>query len=647
MEKRCPACMQPVAEETSCPACGFKLNTENALGMLPVGTVLKNRYTVGILLYHQTACSVYMGYDNDADTKVLLRVCDGRLRQADEMLNRAEVSATGLVQRFLQFSRAMAEVNLCDVLPRTVDIFSEQDRGIAVHTYFDGMSLRELLQNDVKIATNQAFHIAKSLAVAVKALQASGIVFGTISPENVFILKNGEVRLYGLGVSVYGDISNQQTLADCMNPSYAAPELFLNGTVGPAADVYSVAAVLYRILCGVIPPVSFLRTGCDELKNPRKLNKHLSRAKSNAILNGLSFVQSVRTQQISVFMQQLSASKVARRYTPATVYAAFAGKACGLYRDITKRFSKNKSDKQAVAGRPEKSGRTNSGRKKKLWGLWAVFAVLAVVVLVLGVLFLLPKLKKQVDHNTSGTESSWYYGDNSGEEDQNGNGYHDTSSRKPNTSSRRDSNSSGNQEPSLNLVTCPNLVGLTENQALDELFRAGLAVGKVSYQYSDTVAADHIIRQSVKSGLKVEVGKSISITVSKGAEPYTPMPDLNGQAIADAISLLEDSGISYSIKYQAADQPAGTVIKQSVEAGQKVKNSVIITVSGEKITVPEFTGKTLGEVLDSGELTVGLVVTERGETVAVTERDRVIVGQSLKSGSNTFKGDRIDLTVAD
>ena len=86
MENRCPACMQPVTTEKNCPACGYEILKPNPVGALAVGSVLKERYTVGALLEEQPASQIYAGFDLVANDRVLLRVCSGRLKVGQKRL---------------------------------------------------------------------------------------------------------------------------------------------------------------------------------------------------------------------------------------------------------------------------------------------------------------------------------------------------------------------------------------------------------------------------------------------------------------------------------------------------------------------------------------------------------------------------------
>lgn len=76
------------------------------------------------------------------------------------------------------------------------------------------------------------------------------------------------------------------------------------------------------------------------------------------------------------------------------------------------------------------------------------------------------------------------------------------------------------------IVYCeiPNLVTLTENQAIAKLEAEGLTKGQVLYEESDTVEKGCVISQDYTAGAKVEKGTAVSITVSSGKREPEPTP---------------------------------------------------------------------------------------------------------------------------
>lgn len=169
--------------------------------------------------------------------------------------------------------------------------------------------------------------------------------------------------------------------------------------------------------------------------------------------------------------------------------------------------------------------------------------------------------------------------------------------------------------------------GMSLENARNQLEKLGLKV-IVKNEYSDKVDENDVISISPKSGKKVKVGSSVTLTVSKGKETKTiKMPDLTGKGIDDAKYTLTTSGLKVGdIEEQYSDSyTKGQVIWQSVEAGTEVKEetSINLIVSlGPKETESK-TPET--EAVQNGTLRVSLPMEPPSEygtiTVVVTYED--------------------------
>jgi tetratricopeptide (TPR) repeat protein len=102
----------------------------------------------------------------------------------------------------------------------------------------------------------QAAALAATLAEAVQAAHAQGVVHRDLKPGNVLLTRAGTPKIadFGLAKRLNGDSTLTPTGQVLGTPSYMAPELAEGKRdVGPAADVYALGAVLYELLTGRPP----------------------------------------------------------------------------------------------------------------------------------------------------------------------------------------------------------------------------------------------------------------------------------------------------------------------------------------------------------------------------------------------------------
>ncbi len=159
------------------------------------------------------------------------------------------------VQRFLHEAEAQARVEHENVL--TVHETGERD-GLPyiVLQYVDGASLMEV-RDDTSL--EQKVELLIAVAEGLHAAHLEGLVHGDVKPSNILVERQQDGRLkpyvtdFGLAREVAQDTAAAAPVAG--SPCYMAPEQILesHGQLDRRADVYSLGATMYELLCGVVP----------------------------------------------------------------------------------------------------------------------------------------------------------------------------------------------------------------------------------------------------------------------------------------------------------------------------------------------------------------------------------------------------------
>lgn len=120
-------------------------------------------------------------------------------------------------------------------------------------------------------------------------------------------------------------------------------------------------------------------------------------------------------------------------------------------------------------------------------------------------------------------------------------------------------------------VPVPNLIGLSQSDALDALATAGLIGGAVTNLNSNTVPVGFVMLQGTAAGAMVPVGSAVDYTVSLGAAVYV-VPNVVGLSDADARTAITNAGLAVGAVTAVYNRlvPIGVVLTQSPAAGTTV-----------------------------------------------------------------------------
>jgi len=144
-------------------------------------------------------------------------------------------------------------------------------------------------------------------------------------------------------------------------------------------------------------------------------------------------------------------------------------------------------------------------------------------------------------------------------------------------------------------VEVPSVVGDDQDLARQKLENLDLKV-QVTPSPSDQDEGE-VLRQDPETGVRVDVGSVVKLTVSSGPDTVT-IPPLAGFALPDALKALDDAGITkdrIDVVAEDSDQLApGTVIRTVPGAGAQPKDTrvTVVVASQAPTTTTEATTTT-------------------------------------------------------
>ncbi|WP_257881140.1 serine/threonine-protein kinase [Gordonia terrae] len=185
---------------------------------------------------------VYRATDTRKDRVVALKVLGPQV--ADDPAFR---------DRFHRESRVAARLNDPHVIP--IHDWGEIDGRLFIDMRLvDGRDLRTLLLEDGPLPPDRALRIIGQIGDALDAAHRSGLVHRDVKPDNILVDDRDFAYLVDFGLA-QADTDTRFTSTGTAVGSfgYMAPERFGDDAVGPPADVYALACVLFECLAGTHP----------------------------------------------------------------------------------------------------------------------------------------------------------------------------------------------------------------------------------------------------------------------------------------------------------------------------------------------------------------------------------------------------------
>jgi serine/threonine protein kinase len=156
-------------------------------------------------------------------------------------------------------ARLLASVRHANVVSLLAFGDDPRDGPFLVLELVDGLDLRALcrgLQPDDRLADRVSVHVACALLRALAAVQRAlpGLVHRDVTPHNVLVSTDGEVKLGDFGIALARDRTRwTRPLFVKGKLGYMAPEQILGQELDARTDLFAVGVILYELLSGERP----------------------------------------------------------------------------------------------------------------------------------------------------------------------------------------------------------------------------------------------------------------------------------------------------------------------------------------------------------------------------------------------------------
>jgi serine/threonine-protein kinase len=625
-----------------------------------IGTLFDGRYKVIRKLGAGGMANVYLAEDQELGRRVAIKILNDRHANDEQF-----------VERFRREAKNAAALSH----PNVVSIY---DRGDAEGTYYiameflDGRSLKELIVSRGPAPVNVAVEYARQILSALRFAHRHGIVHRDIKPHNALVDSEGRVKVTDFGIARAG--ASQMTEAGSIvgTAQYLSPEQARGSGVDQRSDLYSLGIVLYELLTGTVPfngdtPVEIAMKHLSQTPEPPSAKRpDLPREIDLVVMRALAKDPDDRYQSAEEMDADLD--RVARG---AAVSAETEESATMIMRSPQTIPGPTSSTAATMIAPPRRGAALPPPppvyydleepiHRRPVWP-W-IAALLFVVGAGIGGWFLYSQISNKLASNQPvPVELYLNMREAAARAKISADGFRPVvnthSSRttpaglvfrqQPNAGERI---AKGNPvtiwvSTGVPKVAVPSLVDTASTDAVAALKDAHLLPDV--HEVPSSKDAGIVTAQDPPAGTKLPEGSKVRINVSKGPTPVS-VPNVVGQPIASASSILQGLQFKVTTNYVDSTDPANTVIDQSPAAGQSAPKGSAVTLTVSKgpttSTVPDVTS------LDAGSAQQTL--SDAGFRPRITYRDVVdpsqegiVLEQSPGGGTEAKPGSNVTIAI--
>jgi eukaryotic-like serine/threonine-protein kinase len=594
-------------------------------------TIIDERYKVLSRIGAGGMAEVFCVQDQSLGRKVALKLLYPRFASDAEF-----------VERFRREASSAASLQH----PNVVGIY---DRGRWDGTYYiameylPGRTLKELIVQDGPIDPVRAIDLTVQILKAARFAHRRGIVHRDLKPHNVIVDDEDRAKVTDFGIARAGASDMTETGSIMGTAQYLSPEQAQGLSVSPQADLYSVGVILFELLTGHVPfeaesaVTIALKHVSEPPPAPGVFDPSIPPELEAIVLWALEKDPADRPPDADAFIHALEEAREAilGRETPGQRTATFVA---------APPLPPEEDEPPAPAG----------ARRRPPWWVWlvAVLAVAGVVaaivmvtrpseVVVPGVVGLeMQAAQRQVER--AGLEWKIERVRSTKPLDQ----VVEQSPRARQTVEKGTTvvlKVSGGP----GTIDVPAVDGDKLATAEAALQNAGLVVGRVLTQSSDSVAEGIVIRTSPGAGSNVMRGSKVNVYVSSGPQQVS-VPDVVGFSRGDAESTLRNAGFTVSFTEQeSATVDAGNVISQTPGGGADADpgtNVALVIARPAPVDVPDVTGMTQADA-EAALAARGLEPRISTRAVQDPAQEGLVIEQRPGGGSTTRPGGPVRIFV--
>jgi eukaryotic-like serine/threonine-protein kinase len=229
--------------------------------------------------------------------------------------------ALELLREEVRKTRKLSHPNIVDVHSVNVD----GTRLYVLMEYLEGKPLNALLDEEFGrgMPFSHAWPIIEGACAALGYAHDHSVIHSDLKPANIFVTTFGRTKLLDFGIARIsrGPLMHKRWGPLALTPAYASCEMLAGEEADRRDDIYSLACVIYEMLCGERPfgQLNALEARAAGVQVPPL--GVLSRGQNEALAQALAFDRKARTASVELLLAGLVTDKAPRGRQYAVVSA--------------------------------------------------------------------------------------------------------------------------------------------------------------------------------------------------------------------------------------------------------------------------------------------------------------------------------------
>ena len=206
-----------------------------------IGKMLDNRYELLEVIGSGGMAVVYKAKCHRLNRMVAVKI-----------LRRELVEDADFRRRFRDESQAVAMLSHPNIVS-VYDVSRTGELEYIVMELIDGITLKQYMEKRGQLNWRECLHFITQIMRGLSHAHSRGIVHRDIKPQNIMVLRDGSVKITDFGIACLSDATTTLTQEALGSVHYISPEQARGERVTARSDIYSSGVVLYEMLTSRLP----------------------------------------------------------------------------------------------------------------------------------------------------------------------------------------------------------------------------------------------------------------------------------------------------------------------------------------------------------------------------------------------------------